>query len=327
MNINLLPILLFIPFFYVIKIYFIDEKNYEGFLISANVSKNKKNIFVYIKAYFHYIFFIVSTFYLIIGLANPKKEISTIPIEKKGLAIVFCIDVSSSMMAIDFGDLNRLEIAKQQIVEFIKKRPIDYYSIVIFAKNAFTFVPLTFDNQFVIERINQIYPKILEDGTAIGYGLMMAIEQLKDYEGSGKLIILLSDGNNNSGLISPIDAAYIAKKYKISIIPIALGKEKEVLFPFKDKDGKVELKKINMPINFNLLKQLANITGSDIVLNPLDISSLKSSFEKIDNLNKIIFKVPVFIAYQDNYLKYFILSYIFFTLFLFSFLINQKVEF
>ncbi|MCX8058538.1 MAG: VWA domain-containing protein [Spirochaetes bacterium] len=327
MKINLLVFILIIPLIIVLKIYFVDEKNYEGIFTTINIKNEKKRFYNLFGNYFFYIFFILSNIFLIIGLSNPKKPVSSIPVESKGKAIVFCIDVSSSMMALDFGDISRLDIAKNFIIDFIKKRPFDYYSVVIFAKNAFIYVPLTFDNQFVIERVSQIKIKMLDDGTAIGYGIMLAIDQIKDFEGSGKVIILFSDGNNNSGLVSPEDAAIIAKKNNILIFPIALGKQNEVSFPFKDKDGKIMIKKIDMPINFSLLYNISKITGSNIVMNPFDNLSLKNTLEKIDKLNSVVYQVQLFTYYLDNYLLYFYISYILFSIFLFLFLIYQKVEY
>lgn len=328
MKINLLSFFLFIPLILILKYYFIDNKNYEGFFLTIQKKDNKKsNLLYFVKFYFYYIFLILSIIFIIIGLSNPKKPLSNIPVESKGKAIVFCVDVSSSMMALDFGDISRLDVAKNFIIEFIKKRPFDFYSIVIFAKNSFVYVPLTFDNQFVIERVNKIVPKMLDDGTAIGYGLLMAIDQLKDFEGSGKVIILFSDGNNNCGLVSPEDAAVIAKENNILVYPIVLGKEKDVSFPFKDKDGKIIIKKIDLPVNYALLKNIAKITGSNLVLNPFDNSGLKSALDQLDKLNTIIYQVPLYTYYLDNYLFYFNISYIFFTIFLISFVIFQKVEY
>jgi len=168
---------------------------------------------------------------------------------------------------------------------------------------------------------------MIEDGTAIGYGIQSSIEQLKNFKGSGKAIILLSDGINRSGRISPVDASKNASNFGIKIYPLVIGKSKNVPYPFTTEDGNIIIKKINIPVNISLLKKIADITGTEIVFTAENNEEFDKIFNEIDKLEPVTYRAEVYKQYNNLYLSSLKLSYILFILFLIITIFKQKIEF
>ncbi len=321
---NFLYLILLVPFTYLFIWYLVKNHTREGFYAPIINKYSKKYPII---EYFHYLFLFFSIALLIFSLTGPKKIESKIPLDKKGKAIIFCIDISSSMKALDFGNESRINIAKRQINSFIEKRPHEYYGLILFAKTSFVYVPLTFDNKFIMQKVEEIEIGMVNDGTAIGYGVESSINLLKNYEGAGKVIILLSDGANKSGIITPLDAAKRARKNNIKIYPIAIGKEESVPFPTKDDKGNEIIAQIKLPIDLRLLNNIANETGVENILRADDKESFENAFIEIDKLESTVYKSNLFYQYKYNYIEYIKYSYILFIVFLALFLFKQKVEF
>lgn len=314
------------PIFYLYYLYFFKKGNYEGIFITVT-EKKKLNIFKILYFNIHYLFLLISILILIVSMAGPKKIESKIPIQKSGRAFVFCLDISSSMKAIEKSGKSRLEIAKEEIINFVKQRPYDLYGLVLFAKYPFTYVPLTIDNKFLTEKLKEVEPLIIEDGTSIGLGLESAIAQLKNFKGAGKIIILLSDGVESSNKFSSIQAAKEAKENNIKIYSIIPGDNKEVLYPFRNSKGKIELKTITLPINVNILQKISSITGVNNIFYAKDKLEIKKSFDVINRSEPVTYRINLYKQYINIYKNYLFYSFIFYSIFLVLFLFNLKIEY
>ncbi len=292
-------------------------------LSSLRKIPNKKN---YIK-FFKYLFFFLSALLLVLGVSTPLYPSSKIPIEEKGHAFIFCIDISSTMKALDFNPQNRLDKAKEIIETFIKIRKTDFFGIIIFAKYSIPYVPLTSDNKFVLERLKEINLDLIEDGTAIGNAIISGVNQLKGYKGQSKNIILITDGINNEGYIHPINAAKEAKKQNIFIYPIAIGTEDLVPFPFKDSRGMIYTRKIKISVDYEILLQISKITGNGENYVGKTTKDLQNIFKKIDNQRPIVTNIKTYTKYENLDKPLYFISILFFLLFLLFQFITTEVEF
>jgi len=314
------PILLFFIIPFTILYFFILVKGniLDGYQISSlRKLPLKKNAIKYLK----YLSFFLSMLFLIIGAATPLYQSAKIPIEEKGHAFIFSLDISSTMKALDFNPQNRLDKAKEFIEEFIKSRKTDFFGITIFAKYSIPYIPLTSDNQFVLDRLKEINLDMIEDGTAIGNAIISGIQQLRNYKGESKNIILITDGINNEGYIHPIYAANEAKKIGINIFPIAIGSDNLVSFPFKDSRGMIYTRKINIPVDYEMLYQISKIAGNGENYVAKTSKDLQNIFKVIDKQKPIVTNIKTYTKYR-NLDKSF---YFFAVFFLFIFLIIQFI--
>ncbi|MFN3411687.1 MAG: VWA domain-containing protein, partial [Exilispira sp.] len=272
-------IIFLIPIF--LLFYFILIKGYvkDGFPISSiDKIPLKFNIIKFLK----FLTILLSLLFLIIGSSSPLYLLDKIPIEEKGHAFVFCLDISSTMKALDYYPQSRLDKAKEVIESFIKNRKFDFFGIVIFAKYSIPYIPLTSDKKFILSRLREIELDLIEDGTAMGNAIISAIEQLSNYKGESKNIILITDGINNDGYIHPIYAANEAKKNNIKIYPIAIGTTNLVQFPFKDSKGTVYTRKISIPVDYELIFEISKIAGNGEKLIGENSKELQKIFKDFD---------------------------------------------
>ena len=218
--------------------------------------------------------------FLIVALARPQIRNMQQQVTGEGLDIILCIDVSGSMTSEDFSP-NRMEAAKREAIEFVYHRPTDRIGVVIFSGESFTMCPLTTDRAAVIAQINAIRPGLLQDGTAIGSGLATSVERLKSSPSKSKIVILLTDGVNNGGLIDPITAKEIAKAMGIKVYTIGIGTEGYA--PMPGVDGQTTQEKAG--IDEKLLKDIATSTGG-LYFRATDNASLDSIYQNIDTLEK-----------------------------------------
>ncbi|HNV44170.1 MAG TPA: VWA domain-containing protein, partial [Exilispira sp.] len=245
-----LNFLLLIPAAGIFYLIIILKRGKTGFPLSSIPVKPEKLNYL---MFFKYLFLFLVLFLLIIGSTSPMVPISKVPIEEKGHAFVFCLDISSTMKALDFAPQDRFFKAKETIKEFIDNRKMNFYGLVIFAKYSLPIVPLTFDNNFLIQKLESIQIGDIEDGTAIGNAIINAVELLKYFKGESKNIILITDGINNDGYIDPIFAVQVAKNYGMKVYPIAIGSDSPVNFPFVDSKGLSYTKKIKISVDIALL--------------------------------------------------------------------------
>jgi Ca-activated chloride channel family protein len=206
-----------------------------------------------------FIFRVLALCCLIIGLARPQSHDDEQIVNGEGIDIVLCLDISGSMLSEDFTP-NRMEAAKNVAQEFIDNRPTDRIGLVIFSGESFTMCPLTTDRNVLKSQLAQVHSGLLEDGTAIGNGLATAVDRLRSSPSKSKVIILLTDGENNGGLIDPNTAKEIAKEVGVKVYTIGMGSDGFAMVPVQTPGGVVmQREKVN--IDEKLLTQIANETG------------------------------------------------------------------
>jgi len=217
---------------------------------------------------------------LIVAIARPQSSTEHEDIDKEGIDIVLAIDISGSMRA---GDLkpSRIEASKSVIGKFIDGRPYDRIAMVIFESESFTLCPLTTDHNMLKTYLKQVNSGMLQDGTAIGMGLATAINRLRESDAKSKVIILLTDGANNAGNISPLAAAEMAKDKNIRVYTIGVGSQVGGMIPIPGTNT-YTIADLDEP----LLKQIASATGGKY-FRATDSQKLSNIYSEIDKLEKI----------------------------------------
>jgi len=239
---------------------------------------------------------------LILALARPRNvAVSKKTKTNRGIDIVMAIDVSASMLAKDLKP-NRLEALKKVATDFVNQRPNDRIGIVVYAGESFTQTPITSDKGIVKRTISEIKWGQLEGGTAIGMGLGSSVNRLKESKAKSKVIILLTDGVNNSGFIDPKTATELAKELDIKVYTIGIGTNGMADFPYsKDpRTGKLSFRKQQVEIDEKLLKHIANETQGKY-FRATDNSSLKSIYDEINKLEKTKIEEFKYYNYQELY--------------------------
>lgn len=235
---------------------------------------------------------------LIVVLARPQSTNSWQNSSTVGIDIVMAMDISTSMLAEDLKP-NRLEAAKDVAASFINGRQNDNIGLVVFAAESFTQCPLTIDHGVLLNLFKDIQPGIIQDGTAIGLGLANAVSRIKDSQAKSKVIILLTDGVNNTGEIAPVTAAEIAKTFGIRVYTIGVGTQGEAPYPIPTAFG-VQYQNVPVEIDEQVLKQIASTTGGQY-FRATDNSSLKEIYSEIDQLEKTKISVQEFSKKQEEY--------------------------
>lgn len=248
--------------------------------------------------------------FIIIALAQPQTVNDDQHAEGEGVDIVLCIDVSGSMTAQDFQP-NRLEAAKNVAIDFVNKRPTDRIGVVIFSGESFTQCPLTTDHNVLINAIQNIRNGLLEDGTAIGSGLGTSVDRLRGSKSKTKIVVLLTDGENNGGLIDPKTAKEIAKSFGVRVYTIGVGSEGYAPQPVNTPLG-VVMQNEKVSIDEKLLTEIATETGGKY-FRARDNESLAGIYRNIDGLEKSKVEIINTIRYQDKFFP-FILAAIAFLL-------------
>jgi len=239
---------------------------------------------------------------IILALARPQSSIEGSIIETEGIDIVLAVDVSTSMLAEDFKlgarRQNRLGAAKKVMEEFIGRREHDRIGLVAFAGRAYTVCPLTLDYIWLLQNLDRIEIGIMEDGTAIGSGLSSALNRIRETEAKSKIIILLTDGINNAGRISPIVAAEAAEALNVKVYTVGAGTRGMAPYPMKDMFGRVVYQAINIPIDEEALKKIAAKTGG-IYFRATNTETLREIYRHIDSLEKTPIKEKGYKEYKE----------------------------
>jgi Ca-activated chloride channel family protein len=230
-----------------------------------------------------FIFRILAFALLVIALARPQSTLSRQSVSVEGIDIVLAMDISGSMLAEDFKP-NRLEAAKEVAEDFIKGRPSDRIGLVVFSGESFTQCPLTTDHPVLINLFDEIKSGMIEDGTAIGDGLSTAVSRLKESQAVSKVIILLTDGENNRGFIDPKSAAEIAKVFGLRVYTIGIGTIGTAPYPVPTPFG-VQYQQMEVRIDEPLLKQIAEMTNGRYFRATNNLK-LKEIYHEIDKLEK-----------------------------------------
>ena len=245
---------------------------------------------------------LLSFLFLTIALARPQNSKVNESINSEGLDIVMSMDISGSMLAEDFKP-NRIEAAKKVAQEFIENRPTDRIGLVIFSGESFTQCPLTTDQNVLKEQLLNVKSGLLEDGTAIGMGLATAVERLRSTKTKTKVIILLTDGVNNSGLIDPITALEIAKAYKIRVYTIGVGSEGSAPYPVKDQFGQTSIQQMPVQIDEALMQRISRETGGKY-FRATNNNSLNRIYKDIDKLEKTKIEINSYKRYSELFFPY-----------------------
>ena len=242
---------------------------------------------------------------IIIAIARPRSSEVIEKIDAEGIDIVMAMDVSTSMLARDFTP-DRISASKDIAIEFIAQRPTDRMGIVVFAGESYTQCPLTTDRSALINMMKEVETGLIDDGTAIGNGLATAIARMKDSDAKSRVVILLTDGVNNSGEISPQMAVEIAKTYNIRVYTIGVGREGMAPYPVMTPWG-VEIKNLEVEIDEDLLKQIAAETGGRY-FRANDNTKLAEIYNEINKMEKARTTVDSFPVYKELFGKYALLA-------------------
>ena len=242
---------------------------------------------------------------LIVALARPQSTSRTQDITIEGIDIVVALDISGSMLAEDFKP-NRMEAAKETAIEFVNMRPGDRIGLTIFSGESFTMVPLTTDHELLKDLLRTVNTGMVEDGTAIGDGLATAINRLRESDAISKVIILLTDGINNTGVIDPLTAAEIAEIYNIRVYTVGVGSSGPVPYPFQTPFG-VQYRDVEIPVDEALLKEMAHMTGG-LYFWADNQAALSEIYKEIDQLERSKIDVIEFARKSDEFLPFVLLA-------------------
>ena len=254
--------------------------------------------------------FLLRTFALVmivIAIARPRSSQEMERIDTEGIDIILAMDVSTSMLARDLTP-DRINASKDIAIEFIAQRPSDRMGIVVFAGESFTQCPLTTDRATLINLMKEVQTDIIEDGTAIGNGLATAVARMKDSDAKSRVVILLTDGVNNRGEISPQMAAEIAKTYGVRVYTIGVGKEGTAPYPVMTPWG-VEVQNVKVEIDEALLAEIAESTGGRY-FRATDNTKLAEIYSEINKMEKARTTVDSFPVYKELFGKYALMALI-----------------
>lgn len=244
-------------------------------------------------------FYSLALVFLTFALARPQKGRQFEELQTQGIDIMLGLDISGTMQAADFLPKNRLTVAKERAKEFVSRREGDRIGLVIFAATSLTQCPLTLDHKVLTDNLDRVDFGILEDGTAIGMGIASATARLKDSKAREKVIVLLTDGRNNTGDIDPLTAAQTAAALGVKIYTIGVGSKGPVPFPVDDPFFGRRYIQVEVDLDPVTLEQIAEITGGKFFL-ATDPAALKQVYEEIDRLEPTTFKTRRYTLYQER---------------------------
>ncbi|MBR4808985.1 MAG: VWA domain-containing protein [Bacteroidales bacterium] len=238
---------------------------------------------------------------IVLAIARPRSSTEVEKIDTEGIDIVLAMDVSTSMLARDFNP-DRISAAKDIAIEFIAQRPSDRMGIVVFAGESYTQCPLTTDRATLINLMKEVQTGLIEDGTAIGNGLATAVARMKDSDAKSRVVILLTDGVNNSGEIAPQTAAEIAKTYGIRVYTIGVGANGMAPYPVMTPWG-IDVQKMKVEIDEDLLKSIASVTGGRY-FRATDNTKLSEIYSEINQMEKARTTIDSFPVYKELFGRY-----------------------
>ena len=233
---------------------------------------------------------------IVVALARPRSSTEVEKVDSEGIDIILAMDVSTSMLARDFTP-DRISAAKDIAIEFIAQRPTDRMGIVVFAGESYTQCPLTTDRATLINLMKEVQTDLIEDGTAIGNGLATAVARMMDSDAPSRVVILLTDGVNNSGEVAPQTAAEIAKTYGVRVYTIGVGANGLAPYPVMTPWG-VEIQKLQVEIDEDLLKTIAETTGGRY-FRATDNTKLAEIYSEINKMEKARTSVDSFPVYKE----------------------------
>jgi Ca-activated chloride channel family protein len=236
----------------------------------------------------------------IVALAQPRLVRGESHLKASGIDIVAAIDLSGSMRSEDFGEgLSRIKLAKEVLGKFIDNRPNDRIGLVAFAKDAYIASPLTLDHDFLQRNLDRLdIGKINEDSTAIGSALMAALNRLKDLKDKSKIVILMTDGQNNSGKIQPLTAAEAAQALRVKVYTIGIGIRGKAPYPYIDPMGQKRYQYIDVDVDEDTLTKIAQQTNGKYYRAD-SADTLRKIYAEIDRLEKSEVEVKKYQHYDE----------------------------
>ncbi len=312
--------ILFIPLIFAAIYAFYKRKKRNGAIPLSTLAiaqQVKPGIRVYLKNlpdYFKYL----GLAFVILALARPQKTDEKVNRNVEGIDIIICLDISHSMLIEDMKPVDRLVASKKIITEFIEKRAADRIGFVVFSGESYTRVPLTLDYKLLKQSVNEVEPTTnIKMGTAIGVGLATSVSRLNESTAKSKVVILLTDGENNTGLIDPETALKIAKGYGVKIYTVGMGRNGQAQLPVYSTDilgRKVKrYQPIHSKVNDELLTKLAIETGGKY-FRAETTDDMQKGFEEINQLEKSKIEESKFTQYSELFMNYLIWAFLFYGL-------------
>ena len=289
-----------------------SSRQSSSLLISSIKSFGETRSFKTVLRHLPFAFRMLSIISLIIALARPQTRNDQEMVSGEGIDIILCMDVSGSMLAQDFTP-NRLEAMKQVAADFVDKRPTDRIGLVIFAGESFTASPITMDKSTLKSQILNAQTGYLADGTAIGDGLATSVERLKDSKTKTRIIILLTDGEDQGGLLDPNSAKEIAKSVGIKVYTIGMATEGFAEAPMQSEDGQITVRRQKVNLNEALLRDIAAETGG-LYFRARDNASLENIYTEIDKLEKSNIQITALKRFNEKFLPFAVAAAIFLLL-------------
>ncbi len=284
-------------------VWYIKKNTAQSASVKVSSSKSFRQLSNWKVSFRHSLFILrlLALAFIITALARPQTKSEQQQAEGEGIDIVLCLDVSGSMTAQDFAP-NRMEAAKKVASDFIDRRPTDRIAIVVFSGESFTQCPLTTDKAVLHSAVAAIRNGLLQDGTAIGDGLSTSVDRLRSSKSKSKVVILLTDGENNGGLIGPDNAKEIAKAFGIKVYTIGVGTEGYAPFPQATPLG-TTVQQQKVTIDEKLLTAIANETGGKY-FRAKDNTSLENIYKDIDNLEKSKVEIASLTRYTEKFFPF-----------------------
>jgi Ca-activated chloride channel family protein len=248
---------------------------------------------------------------LIVAFARPRSGTEYQEVTSEGIDIMMCLDVSSSMQAEDFKPHNRLYVAKEEMKKFVNRRVNDRIGLVVFARYSYTQCPVTTDYGVLLNFIDKVDFGLVEDGTAIGMAIANSVNRLRESQSKSKVIILLTDGDNNAGEIDPLTAANLAAAFDIKIYTIGAGKPGNAMFPYQDPIFGKRYVYQPTKIDEKSLEEIAERTGGKF-FRARSGEELEQIYESIDTLEKTEIEIASHVQYKElfQYFTYFGLAFL-----------------
>ena len=245
---------------------------------------------------------------LVVALAAPRSGVSRVDIDAEGIAIMLVMDISSSMLAEDFAPRNRLAVAKSTVADFVRGRSYDRIGMVAFAGEALTQVPITIDYPVLFRALEDLDIGLIEDGTAIGTAIATAANRLRQAPGESRVMILMTDGENNRGEIDPLTAARAAAAFDIKIYTIGVGSDGVAPMPVaRSLLGGYQYANVPVRIDEDLLREIAEMTGGQY-FRATDETALEEIYQRIDELETTAVEVTTYVDYTPRHLPFVLLG-------------------
>lgn len=296
----LMLLLLALPLIYILWQVFRYKKLYPSLNLPvlAGLQDHTKPFRGFLKKYL-FIFRALAVAFLVVALARPRTTLNEENIETEGIDIILSLDISGSMNALDFRP-DRLQAAKTKALDFISQRPNDRIGLVVFAGESYTQCPLTTDTSMVKKLLREVQQGIIEDGTAIGMGLANAVLRLKESDAKSRVVILLTDGVNNSGQIDPNTAVETALQYGIRVYTIGVGSNGTAPFAMKTPFGQTITRQVEVELDEDLLKGIADKTGGKY-FQAKNTRALGEVYKEIDRLEKTRMQVTRITRHTEEF--------------------------